>query len=118
MDSIHKLYRGYKYQKIQTALLSSLNFGSKPSQHFLVSYPKSGNTWMRILLANLLSENNEEIDLRNVGKYVPDIYIDSQVRFIRDRNSFFNRLPIQFVKTHHPYLKFYKDKKIIYVVRD
>jgi len=34
---------------------------------WLASYPKSGNTWMRMLLANYFSENDEPHDINSVG---------------------------------------------------
>lgn len=44
---------------------------------FLVSYPKSGNTWMRFILANLLRLDNEgpaadPIDFISAVRYVPE----------------------------------------------
>lgn len=44
---------------------------------FLVSYPKSGNTWMRFLLANLLrsvdtNASDEPIDFHSAVRYVPE----------------------------------------------
>ena len=35
---------------------------------WLASYPKSGNTWLRIFLNNLLSEKNEPIDINVLNK--------------------------------------------------
>ncbi len=40
---------------------------------WLASYPKSGNTWLRLLLANLLSENTEAIDINNISLPQSDI---------------------------------------------
>jgi aryl sulfotransferase len=34
---------------------------------WLVSYPKSGNTWMRLLLANYLSDSLEAVDINNLN---------------------------------------------------
>ena len=39
---------------------------------YLVSYPKSGSTWLRFLLANCLSENS--CDFTNVHTLVPDLH--------------------------------------------
>ena len=40
---------------------------------FITSYPKSGNTWLRFLLANLLKRHEEEIDFHTVHNYVPEV---------------------------------------------
>lgn len=71
-----------------------------------------------MLLANLLANDKTEISLRNVGNYIPDLHNKPQVEFIRTPNSMFWQLPYQFVKTHDPYLPFYRDKRVIYIVRD
>jgi hypothetical protein len=40
---------------------------------FLVSYPKSGNTWLRFLVANLMRKPNAQpIDFYNVHNYCPE----------------------------------------------
>ncbi|HJX72016.1 MAG TPA: hypothetical protein VJ346_08695, partial [Bacteroidales bacterium] len=33
---------------------------------WLASYPKSGNTWFRIFLTNLLNHTNEPVDINNL----------------------------------------------------
>ena len=37
---------------------------------WLASYPKSGNTWFRIVLANVLNESNSAIHINRIGKGV------------------------------------------------
>lgn len=34
---------------------------------WLASYPKSGNTWFRAFLANLLADSNVPVDINNLG---------------------------------------------------
>jgi estrone sulfotransferase len=117
-DLLGVLLRKYRYRRRRATLLASLGFGSEPHQFFLVSYPKSGNTWVRMLLANLLSEADEGVSLLSVGSFVPDSHIEAQVEYVRDSNSWFNQLQFQFVKSHDPFMRFYRDKKVIYIVRD
>ncbi len=112
------IYRKYKHRYQRQASLKSLNFGEQENQYFLVSYPKSGNTWGRMLLANLLRADDEEISLLNVGQYIPDAYVHAQVDIIRNLDSAFYTLPLQIIKTHDFYLPFYRTKKVIYIVRD
>ena len=75
---------------------------------FLVSYPKSGNTWVRFLLANLLKEGDELIDFKSAIKYVPEIGIhnDELVNLKRPR----------IIKSHELYNAKYP--KVVYIVRD
>ena len=44
----------------------------RPDDVFIVSYPKSGNTWVRFILANLLAPG-ERITFRNIDNYVADV---------------------------------------------
>ncbi len=39
--------------------------------YWLASYPKSGNTWLRIFLNNLLSDKDEPVDINNLSLPIP-----------------------------------------------
>ena len=39
--------------------------------YWLASYPKSGNTWFRVFLSNLLSEKNEPVDINEMELQTP-----------------------------------------------
>jgi len=74
---------------------------------FLVSYPRSGNTWLRFLLGELIS--GQEIDFNNMENFIPDIYFSSKAginRIIRPR----------YIKSHEPYDARYP--KVVYLIRD
>jgi len=75
---------------------------------FLVSYPKSGNTWVRFLIANLV-HTHEAVTFLNIESILPSIYIlpDRELRkFSRPR----------ILKSHESYMPRYR--RVIYVVRD
>lgn len=40
---------------------------------YIVSYPRSGNTWMRFLMANILYPN-EDIHYKSLNRFVPDLH--------------------------------------------
>lgn len=74
---------------------------------FLCSFPKSGNTWLRLLLAHLLSDS-DSIGVRTVDQIIPDLY--------RSR-KFIDTIPSsRFIKIHEPW--FHLFPKTIYLVRD
>jgi estrone sulfotransferase len=74
---------------------------------FIVSYPKSGNTWVRFLLAHLLAPE-KQISFRNIEDYVPNIYKSS--RTLEEREG------RRYIKTHHPCYDLYP--KTVYIYRD
>jgi Sulfotransferase domain len=79
-----------------------------PDDTFLVSYPKSGNTWVRFLLANLIHPN-EVVGFTNINRLLPSPDVLSR-RFLRS-------LPRpRILKSHEPYDRRYQ--KVIYLVRD
>ncbi len=79
-----------------------------PDDTFLVSYPKSGNTWVRFLLANLLNPN-ESVGFANINRLLPAPGVSSK-RFLKS-------LPRpRILKSHEPFdVRF---RKVIYLVRD
>jgi len=74
---------------------------------FLCSYPKSGNTWVRFLIGNLLHPDIE-LTFRNIDRYVPQVE-----RCPYDLNAL-RRRPI--IKTHWPFFSYFP--RIIYIYRD
>jgi hypothetical protein len=79
-----------------------------PDDIFLVSYPKSGNTWTRFLLGNLMNPD-EGITFANVERKVPDIYAESKRTFKRAPRP-------RLIKSHECFDPRYP--RVIYIVRD
>ena len=77
-----------------------------PDDIFIVSYPKSGNTWLRFLIGNALTGN--QCDFSNLRKVIPDIY--------RNRADCDDLSRPRMMKTHLPYSP--KMRRAIYLVRD
>jgi hypothetical protein len=79
-----------------------------PDDVFLTSYPRSGNTWTRFLVGNLVN-SNQPVTFLNVERLVPDMYKHSD-RYLR-------QLPRpRILKSHEVFDPRYK--RIIYIVRD
>ena len=79
-----------------------------PDDVFLVSYPKSGSTWIRFLIANLLYPNTD-ITFTNIQNIIPDIYLTSDRQLLQ--------LPRpRIVKSHEYFDPRYK--KVILIVRN
>ena len=79
-----------------------------PDDVFLVSYPRSGNTWTRFLLGNLIDQK-DPVTFSNIESRIPEIY------FNRDR--FLRQLPRpRMLKSHECFQPHYP--RVIYVVRD
>jgi hypothetical protein len=75
---------------------------------FITSYPKSGNTWTRFLVANLIYPK-EPVTFLNIGQLLPDPEWQS-------RNILKNCPRPRVIKSHHPFDPRYK--KAIFIVRD
>jgi len=80
----------------------------KQDDTFLVSYPKSGNTWLRFLLANLIARPPKSF--RDANQLVPDIHNAHTANILDNVPS------PRVLKSHFPYDPRYR--KVIYLIRN
>lgn len=79
-----------------------------PDDVFIVSYPRSGNTWTRFLIGNLIYQD-EPVTFANIESRVPEIYFNP--------DHVMRALPRpRILKSHECFEPRYK--RIIYIVRD
>jgi hypothetical protein len=84
------------------------NFKVYPDDTFVVSYPRSGNTWTRFLIANLLHPDTN-VSFTNIEKLIPDTSSQS--------NRALKTTPRpRIIKTHQYFDHRYP--RLIYIVRD
>lgn len=84
------------------------NFKVFPDDTFVVSYPRSGNTWTRFLIANLVHPE-QNVSFTNIEKLIPDTSSQS--------NRALKATPRpRIIKTHQYFDHRYG--KTIYIVRD
>src|SRR5437879_2624123 len=78
-----------------------------PDGVFLTSYPRSGNTWTRFLIGNLIYQN-EPVTLANIESRLPEIYFNS--------DHYLRSLPRpRILKRHECFQPQYP--RVIYIVR-
>src|SRR3979411_2209391 len=75
---------------------------------FLVSYPRSGNTWTRFLIGNLVHQD-EPVTFSNIESRITDIYFHPDHRMRRLSRP-------RILKSHECFQPHYR--QIIYIVRD
>ena len=84
------------------------NFAVYPDDTFVVSYPRSGNTWTRFLIANLVHPD-QDVSFTNIEKLIPDTSSQS--------NRALKATPRpRIIKTHEYFDHRYP--KLLYIVRD
>lgn len=79
----------------------------RDDDRFLVSYPRSGNTWLRFLIANLLTES--EVDFLTIESIIPDIYQNTSRSLSRVSSP-------RYLKSHEVFDPRYP--KVVYLTRD
>jgi len=88
--------------------IAGRDFAIYPDDTFIVSYPRSGNTWTRFLVANLLHPR-EDVTFATIEKQVPDSEAQSSMQLRRVPRP-------RFIKSHQYFHPRYR--KVVYIVRD
>ena len=88
--------------------IAGRNFAVLPDDTFVVSYPRSGNTWTRFLIANLVYPN-QNVTFANIERLIPDTSSQSSRALKRTPRP-------RIIKTHEYFDHRYG--KVIYIVRD
>jgi len=82
-----------------------------PSDIFIVSYPRSGNTWVRFLLANLIRyDSGKPVDFYSVHQIIPALEVRAHREILRAMP------PPRLIKSHNPYDS--RFQRVIYILRD
>ena len=87
----------------------------KADDIFFVSFPKSGNTWLRFLIANSIKEKfciEQSINWFTIHDFIPDIHIS---RSVRSENKLARCNFPRIIKSHSDYNPFYF--RVILLVR-
>jgi hypothetical protein len=86
---------------------SDIPFPIRENDIFLVSYPRSGNTWMRFMIGNYLSGG--KIDFINVHSFMPDMHYQADEV---EKSTLDPRI----IKSHFAFRPEFKN--VIYLVRN
>lgn len=96
------------------------NIKIRKNVFWVASYPKSGNTWIRYILAHLLFKASENKDVRKqVGEAVPDMHYQKNI-FDAPEINLAHQPKVSFAKTHtcgFPNLSQVKNVGFIYIYR-
>ena len=95
-----------KIKKLLSDRVSGRNIEIYDSDIFLVSYPKSGNTWLRFLIGNVIYD---DFNFGNMEELIPDIYVQSNKELLKLNKP-------RILKSHEYFDPRYS--KVIYIVRD
>jgi Sulfotransferase domain len=108
--AMSKIFGHLRYSGLQVLgrLAPGRRMETFPDDVFLVSYPKSGNTWIRFLVGNLVYRDHP-VTFADIETRVPSVY------GMPNRKLRGLRRP-RYIKTHESFHPDYQ--RVIYVVRD
>ena len=93
--------------RLRSPLVWVRHLGVKPEDVFVASYPRSGSTWLRFLLLELLTSDSAHFD--SVNRMIPDVGRHRGCPAILPGGA-------RLIKTHEAYRASYR--KAVYIVRD
>jgi hypothetical protein len=96
------------FKNLTGSAIASRNLEIFPDDVFLVSYARSGSTWMRFLVGNLVHPN-DPVTFASLEKKMPEIYLNT-------KKALDNHPRPRILTSHEPFDPRYK--KLIYIVRD
>lgn len=105
------IYRRLRYRagrsKLRAPKVWLQHRGLTPRDVFIASYPRSGSTWLRFILSEILVRQSGEFD--NINDVIPEVHRRRGASAILPQGG-------HLIKTHEAYRKEYK--RAIYLVRD
>jgi Sulfotransferase domain len=106
-STLHQLRHSLSKTKARVPVIWARHRGLNAADVFLGSYPRSGNTWLRFLLLEILTGKSAEF--RRTNDLLPDVGAHKGVSPLLPNSG-------RLLKTHESYRTEYK--KAIYLVRD
>ncbi len=85
------------------------------SDVMLASFPKTGSTWLRFFICNyilILKGESKDVDFRFLNDNMPELGFN-----LHKKQVFFENYS-RVVKTHKKFMPIFKNKKVIYVIRN
>jgi Sulfotransferase domain len=107
MTTFRRLRHKAAHSRIRVPLIWLRHRGLDSSDVFLASYPRSGNTWLRFLLMEILSGKSAEFD--TVNSFIPEMGIHGKTPGLLPGGG-------RLIKTHERYRREYN--RAVYVYRD
>jgi hypothetical protein len=99
-------------ERIQLLKLLHFDFVPRPDDIFIVTYPRSGTTWMQMILYQLTTDGN--MDFRHINEYCP--WLESSSRCA---DGFEGRPSPRLFKSHLSYRQIPKGPcKYVYIARE
>jgi hypothetical protein len=104
--------------QLERRLRAPMEVPSRYADHhvLLASFPRSGNTWLRFIIANVARlrrrDLDEVIDFASVHRYAPTVRNDRRLEDVVEAPG----LPL-FIKTHFPYISGFHRYRRVLVVR-